>query len=164
MVAAVIAPGAPYLPNAFFRFLHVVFGSSCPVDHPPHLRVHWVPLERVHAFAADLVIDGRVQNCAIRQVCLLSQILQRPGGEHWNISQSEIEKKKHYGLMPEDIIIERLKYYLQQCGCMNTHTFQLNCTSTSEYKPIQQLCCADTHPPLSCRILFIQQFVLVTYI
>lgn len=81
MVAAATAPRAPYLPDAFFRFLHIVFGSSCPVDHPPHLRVHRVPLERVHAFTADLVVDGGVQNRAVWQVCLLSQILQRPGGE-----------------------------------------------------------------------------------
>lgn len=69
------------LANSLFGLVHVVVGSSGPVDHAPHLGVHRVSLEGIHGLGADLVIDGGVQHCTVGQFRLLGQILERPGQE-----------------------------------------------------------------------------------
>jgi hypothetical protein len=42
------------------------------------LGVHAVPLERVQSLHANMFIHCRVQDRAIRDICLLGQILERP--------------------------------------------------------------------------------------
>lgn len=100
-----------------------------------------------------------------KSVCLAKSCKDLQGNNQTSSNQ-KLFRNSIIGLMPGGIIIERLQHYLQnlQCECMNTHTFELNCANASVYKSIQQLRCTDAHPFMLCRILFIQQFVLISYI
>lgn len=70
--------GGAHLSDALLGLLHIVVGSSCAVDHPPHLRVHGVSLEGVHCLGAHLVVHRRVQHRAVRKLSLLGQVLEGP--------------------------------------------------------------------------------------
>lgn len=80
--------GCQYLLNACRGLEDVVLGAVAPVDHAPHLGVHAVPLEGVHALHPHVLVHGRVQHGAVRNVRLPRQILERP---------SLVGKKKRHG-------------------------------------------------------------------
>ena len=76
--------------NACLGLQNVILWSVASVDHPPHLGIHAVPLKRIHSLHAHMLIHCRVQDRAIRDICLLGEVLERPWllGEQRDAGQS----------------------------------------------------------------------------
>lgn len=67
-----------YLLNACGGLQDVVLRAVTPVDHPPHLGIHAVPLEGIHPFHSHVLVHCGVQDGAVRNIRLPREILERP--------------------------------------------------------------------------------------
>lgn len=109
-----------YLLDACLGLQNIILWSIASVDHPPHLGIHAVPLKRIHSLHADMLIHCGVQDCAVRDVCLLGKVLERPWllGEKRNTIESteyfqvEIKLREAIGNKCED---KDVKFLLFSC-------------------------------------------------
>lgn len=67
-----------YLPDAFRRTGHAVVSSPVLADGPPELGKRAVLLQGVGALGAEVLIDGRIPDGAVRHLHLFGQVLECP--------------------------------------------------------------------------------------